>query len=57
MSPSAKRPTVVVLGVINMDLAATAARMPAPGVLAVTPSGAQEAMPTRAEVDALVESK
>ena len=31
MSPSAKRPTVVVLGGINMDLVATAARMPAPG--------------------------
>ena len=31
MSPSAKQPTVVVLGGINMDLVATAARMPAPG--------------------------
>ena len=31
MSPSATRPTVVVLGGINMDLVATAARMPAPG--------------------------
>jgi sugar/nucleoside kinase (ribokinase family) len=57
MSPSAKRPTVVVLGGINMDLVATAARMPAPGALAVTRSGAQEAMPPRAEVDALVESR
>jgi ribokinase len=31
MSPSAQRPKIVVLGGINMDLAATAARMPAPG--------------------------
>jgi len=31
--------------------------LPAPGALAVTRSGAQEAMPPRAEVDALVESR